>query len=329
MIDEFYMKLALNKAWENQGFAYPNPSVGAVIVDENGKILSVATNDFGKAHAELNAVKEVYEKLKKPCNIKNAHELHSFLLKNHDGLFTNFTIYVTLEPCNHYGKTPPCSLLISTLGFKRVVVATNDTNDIATGGIKKLQNQGIDLVLGVCEEEAKKLFYPFQKWSNENFVFFKLAMSLNGKIASGVITSQTSRKMVHKLRDKIDLLVIGGNTVRIDNPILDSRLVGGNVPDILIYSRQKEFDSNLKLFKVKNRTVYIEDNFEKLKNYKYIMIEGGEGMLKECKEIIDWYLIFQSPHFKDGKDINYDLKLSRLHSFNNKSQDMVGWFEKG
>ena len=321
------MKLAIKKAWENQGFSYPNPSVGAVIVDGNGKILSVATNNWGKAHAEVNATRIAYGKLHKKCKIKDATKLHNFLCENHNGLFEDCTIYVTLEPCNHYGKTPPCSLLIESLNFKRVVVAIKDTNKIAVGGIKRLKDCAIKVTLGICENEAKKLIFPFKKWNSGNFIFFKLALSLNGIISPGIITSQTSRKMVHKLRDKIDLLVIGGNTVRVDNPILDSRLVGGNVPDILIYSRQKNFDKNLKLFKVKNREVYIENNFEKLKNYKYIMIEGGETMLKSCEKIIDCYLIFQSPHFKSGNGINYNLKLSKLNSYTNRENDIVNWLK--
>ncbi len=325
----YYMDLAIKEAWKYQGLTYPNPAVGAVIVDEKNQILSISAHKGkGKAHAELNAVKKAFIKITnstKIKKIKNPSKLHKFLLNNHNNIFNNSTIYVTLEPCNHHGSTPPCSLLLSTLKFKRVVIATKDPNQIATGGYKKLKNENIDVALGVCEDKAKKLLYPFQKWNNDNFVFFKLAMSLNGTIASGIITSQISRKMVHKLRDKIDLLVIGGNTVRIDNPILDARLVSKTAPDILIYSQKKEFDKNLKLFKVKNRKVYIEDNFDRLKDYKFIMIEGGEGMLKASEKIIDWYLIFQTQNFKSGKQINYDLTLSQLSSHQNSSTDSVKW----
>jgi len=324
------MDLAIKEAWKYQGLNYPNPAVGAVIVDKCGKILSISAHKGkGTAHAELNAISEalkILSKDKKSVLIDEPNSLHSYILKNHNSLFKECTIYVTLEPCNHFGSTPPCALLISTLKFKRVVIATPDLNPIATGGIERLKKSNIEVVLGVCKKKADKLIEPFVRWSNSNFIFFKLAMSLNGVIAHGIISSKESRKMVHILRDKIDLLVIGGNTIREDNPILDARMVNGKAPDILIYSHNKNFDLSLNLFKVKNRKVFIEDNFDKLSEYNYIMIEGGEGMLKATQKIVNWYLFYQSDNFKSGKHINFDLKLTQLNSFKNSSNDKISWY---
>jgi diaminohydroxyphosphoribosylaminopyrimidine deaminase/5-amino-6-(5-phosphoribosylamino)uracil reductase len=152
-------------------------------------------------------------------------------------------------------------------------------------------------------------------------------MSLNGVIDGGVITSLASRGLVHKFRDRCDLLVIGGNTVRTDRPTLDARLCSGKAPDILIYSKKGNFDKNIPLFNVKNRKVYIEDNFDILKNYKNIMIEGGEGMLKATKDIVDLYAIFRSSNFKTGKHPDINLSLELLSCLDIKG-DTLSWLKK-
>ena len=116
------------------------------------------------------------------------------------------------------------------------------------------------------QQECDELLSPFVAWqSHQPFVFFKLALSKNGVARGGIITSEASRTMVHRLRDKCDLLVIGGNTVRTDRPLLDARLCDGMAPDVLIYSRQNDFDSSIPLFSVKNRKVLIENSFEKVR----------------------------------------------------------------
>ncbi|NOX16166.1 MAG: riboflavin biosynthesis protein RibD, partial [Epsilonproteobacteria bacterium] len=167
---------------------------------------------------------------------------------------------------------------------------------------------------------------PFTKWQDKNFVFFKIAMSQNGVISPGIITSENSRKLVHSFRNVCDLLVIGGNTVRIDRPTLDARLCNAKAPDILIYSKKEKFDKDIPLFKVKNRKVFIANNFDILNNYKNIMIEGGARMLKATKEITNLYAIFHSSNFKSGEypDLNLNLELLNLQ---NIQGDTLGWLK--
>ncbi len=327
--DNFYLSLALKEAWRYQGLTYPNPAVGAVVVDKYGKILSISAHKkHGLPHAELNAIKEAFVLLKEDKDLKNlsdATQIHSYILKNHNDIFKECKIYVTLEPCNHYGSTPPCSLLIKTLGFKEVIIGSLEENKTAAGGVQALKNTGIRVKTGVLKKQCDELLYPFKKWQKDRFILFKIATNLNGSYDTGIISSKTSREFVHKLRDKIDLLVIGGNTVRIDRPVLDSRLIGGKAPDVLIYSRQKEFDRSIALFNVPNRQVYIADNFEILKRYKFIMFEGTNTLFEATKEIVDWHLFFISPDIKQGKTLQTDAKLKPLwHSC--LENDTMIWF---
>ena len=329
--DRFCMSLAIKEAWKYQGLTYPNPAVGAVVV-KNGKIFSIAAHKkAGEPHAEVLAIKEAYYKLSKDENIlklSDSKDIHEYLYENSKDIFKDSTIYVTLEPCNHFGKTPPCSNLLSKLKFKKVVISIKDPNKKASGGIEYLKKNRIDVKVGVLEKEGKKLIEPFVKWSKDRFIFFKLAQTINGVIAPGVISSLKSREYVHRLRDRIDLLVIGGNTVRVDRPMLDSRLIGGKNPDVLIYSKEKKFDKSIPLFNVKNREVFIENSFEKLKNYKFIMIEGGEGMLEATKDLVDWYLFFISPKIKSGKQYSLDLELNILNQ-QKIDKDLLIWSDNG
>ena len=330
--DEFYMTLALSAALKYQGLTFPNPAVGCVILDTNQKIISIKAHEkAGSSHAELSAIKDAYITLTNDHTLKkidDANEIYRFLIKNHNDKFKGFTIFITLEPCNHQGSTPPCSILLSTLGFKRVVIGTLDPNKTAAGGYDHLLSSKIDVKLGVCERECKEIIEPFVKWQETNFIFFKLAQTINGVIDGGTISSLASRKFTHKIRNKIDLIVIGGNTVRVDRPILDSRLVGGRAPDVLIYSKKKDFDKSIALFNVKNRKVFIENSFEKLKDYKYIMIEGGQNMLEATKKITDWYLFFISSNFKKGKEMQLDLSLKKLH-IDQCGTDTQVWYKRG
>ena len=325
-----FINLALEKAWAYQGLTYPNPPVGAVITDNQNNFISYGVHvKAGSPHAEVNAIKKAYHKLTnddKIFNLKDSSEIHKYIHINHNGIFRDKHIYVTLEPCNHFGKTPPCSELISELGFKRVIIGTHDTNKKASGGVEFLKKNSLHVEVLNCST-CKELLEPFSTWQKESFVFFKLAMSNNGVIDGGTITCKESRELVHKLRDRCDLLVIGGNTVRIDRPTLDARLCDGKAPDVLIYSKTKEFDKDIPLFSVPNRTVHVEDNFDKIKEYKFVMIEGGEGMLEASKELVNHYLIFRSPHFKDGNSPKISLKLKELNS-SCIGEDRLTWFKK-
>lgn len=316
--DEQLIKIALDHAWSYQGLTFPNPAVGSVITDKNSNIISIGVHEYaGGPHAEVNAIKNAYIKLTNDKTIKKlttSKDLHEYLYKNHNDIFIDKSIYVTLEPCNHEGKTPPCSNLISKLGFKKIVIGTLDPNKKASGGYERLKNDGLHVKINVGQDECKKLLEPFSIWQKKPFVFFKLALSKNNVISGGTITCKESRTHVHALRAKTDLLLIGGNTVRVDRPTLDARLVDGRAPDVLIYSQQKEFDKDIPLFQVPNRKVFIENNFEKINDYHFVMIEGGIGMLNAIKDKINWYLFYRSPHTKDGKVIELDIDLKEYFS---------------
>jgi len=261
---EYFINLALEKAWAYQGLTYPNPPVGAVITDNQNNFISDGEHtEAGTPHAEVNAIKQAYFNLTNDKSIlkqEYSKEIHEYLYKNHNNIFSDKNIYVTLEPCNHFGKTPPCSKLIKELGFKKVFIGTLDPNKEASGGAKYLQKYGLHVEVGLLEDKCKELLEPFTIWQKKPFVFFKLAQSSNGVISGGTITCKESRMHVHALRDKTDLLVIGGNTVRIDRPTLDARMVDGKAPDILIYSKSKEFDRSIPLFNMYFFIFYLFNN---------------------------------------------------------------------
>lgn len=330
MNDEFYMSLAIKKAWQYQILTYPNPAVGALILDKNNQILSIeAHQKAGCNHAEVNAIKSALKKLNSNLVFpKDEKQTYDFILKNHNNLLKEAKIYVTLEPCAHHGKTPPCANLIKELYFSEVIISQKDINPTAKGGAEILKNAGIKVKFGVLQNEGFLLLEPFLRCLNGNFSFLKLGMSLNGVIKGGVITNNASRLLVHKLRNVSEILAIGGNTVRVDRPILDTRLLGENFknPDIFIYSKKNEFDKTIPLFSVKNREVIISNDIEKLKNYKLCMIEGGEQMARNLPNFVTHILIFFSNKFINLDSISLNLELELL--FLDKLDDnYYGWFK--
>lgn len=300
--DNFYMKLAIDEAWKYQLLTYPNPAVGCVIV-KNGRLIAIeAHKEAGKAHAEVNALKAAY--ITENSNsvletINNSEEIHNFLISNHNDFFNDCEVYVTLEPCNHIGKTPACANLLKELKPKRVIISVKDPNPKAAGGIKTLIDEGIDVKLDVLKEEGLNLILPFMSWQNKTCIFYKMAQTLNGSI-DGKISGNRALAYVHTLRDKIDLLLIGGNTIRLDKPTLDARYIAGNSPDIMIYSKNKIFDNNIPLFKIPNRKVIISDDLFKILDYKFVMIEGTYTLLEKLKERLDFIVLIISPNIKKG-----------------------------
>ncbi|MEI8006794.1 MAG: bifunctional diaminohydroxyphosphoribosylaminopyrimidine deaminase/5-amino-6-(5-phosphoribosylamino)uracil reductase RibD [Bacteroidota bacterium] len=207
-----YMKHALTLARKGAGFVSPNPLVGAVVVKDE-KILSEGWHkEFGGAHAEVNAIAGAGEAAK------------------------GADLYITLEPCSHQGKTPPCTDLIIRSGIKRVIIGMKDPNPLVNGkGIAVLKENGIEVLTGLLEEECKQLNEVFIKFisSHKPFVIFKYAMTLDGKIAtvdnaSRWITGEESRKIVHKLRNNMSSVMVGADTVIFDDPMLNVRLKGKN-----------------------------------------------------------------------------------------------------
>ncbi|MEA2112298.1 MAG: bifunctional diaminohydroxyphosphoribosylaminopyrimidine deaminase/5-amino-6-(5-phosphoribosylamino)uracil reductase RibD [Campylobacterota bacterium] len=328
MNDTLFMKLAIDEAWKYQGLTYPNPAVGAVVVGSHGEILSIAAHQkAGEPHAEVLALRDAYTKLTgdvKITSFKSSHDIHDYLHVNHNNCFSECTIYTTLEPCTHIGKTPSCATLLQKLSFKRVVIGSLDTHKIASGGKSFFKN----VESGVCQEACDALLAPFNAWQNNNFIFFKWAQRLDGTVDGGTVSSLQSRTDVHALRDRCDLLVVGGNTVREDRPTLDSRLVNGKAPDILIYSNSSEFDKTIPLFNVPKRKVHIESDFSMLKEYKNIMIEGGPSMFSATKGLVNYYLSFIAP--SSGGTIpftNEKIEFKYLH-VEPSGNDLKIWLEE-
>jgi len=326
------MNLALSEAWKYQGLTYPNPAVGCTIVGQNSELLSVeAHKKAGEPHAEVQALKSAYFKLTNDSNILNltlSSDIHTFLLKNHNNCFKNILLFTTLEPCSHIGKTPSCASLICALGIKKVFVGFNDINDEASGGNEILQKSGIDLETEVLKKQCEDLILPFNRWNKKRFVFFKWAQRLNATTDAGEISSKESRTNVHAMRDVCDLLVIGGNTVRVDRPTLDARLVNGKAPDVLIISREKEFDKTIPLFNVKDRDVYIEDNFAKLENYKNIMIEGSSKMFELSKAIVDYHLCYLAPKMGGSSGFEKNIEKFDILNIQKETQDIIMWMKR-
>ncbi len=328
----FYMNLALHEAWKYQGLTYPNPAVGCVILGENGELLAVeAHHKAGEPHAEVNALRSAYYKLTQNKAILQLHtsrEIHTFLLQNHNNIFKNCSLYSTLEPCSHVGKTPSCANLIAQLGIKNLYIGVEDLHETAAKGNKILIKSGLHVSIHVNKEKCEDLLFPFRRFINERFVFFKWAQRLNGTTDGGIVSSETSRRNVHAMRNVCDLLVIGGNTVRSDRPTLDARLVNGKAPDILILSRQKEFDRTIPLFHVPNRKVTIASDFSLLKNYKNIMIEGSEKMYELSRDIVDYYLCYLAPGFGGHEGFkNIEDKFDILNA-GKEAEDIILWMKR-
>jgi diaminohydroxyphosphoribosylaminopyrimidine deaminase/5-amino-6-(5-phosphoribosylamino)uracil reductase len=326
------MDLAIKEAYKYFGFTYPNPPVGAVVVRDCA-ILSISAHKLsGTPHAEVNAIKEAYLHItndKNIVDITDPTQIHEYLYQNHNNIFNDCDIYVTLEPCNHYGKTPPCALLLENLRFKRVIIGSLESNSNAEGGAKRLSDIGIDVISGIKEKESKELLSIFDKSVVEDkpYIFFKYAQTINGTISGGYLSCSESLDMVHHLRDKCDLLIIGGNSVRVDRPTLDARRVDGKAPDVLIYSNSKEFDKDIPLFNIPNREVYISNSLDIIKDYRFIMVEGGSGMLRSFRDIIDSILLFTTPNISDGGyKMDSDIKTEYIH-FDRVGVDIFAWLK--
>jgi len=326
------MTLALDAAWDYQLLTFPNPAVGAVCIGSRGEILSVgAHKKAGGPHAEVYALRDAYTYLSHDNAIADCDDsavIHDYLRHRHNRLFETVSMAVTLEPCSHSGKTPPCALLIRDLGIKTLYISCKDPNPAAAGGAEILANSGVECTFGVMEEEGKNLLEPFLHWQNQPFVFFKWAQRLDGTFDNGAISSQQSRKGVHALRDRCDLIVIGGNTVRTDRPTLDARLTGGKAPDVLIYSHRDDFDPAIPLFEIPNRQVFIESSLEKIKEYRLVMIEGGASMMQASRDAVNWYLSYIAPKIGGGiqtlGSVTEDFEV--LHAKIN--EDIILWMKR-
>lgn len=231
------MRRALELAKKGQGKVSPNPMVGAVLV-KNGKIIAEGYHEyFGGPHAEVNALKKMTK-----SQIRGS------------------ILYVTLEPCCFFGKTPPCTNFLLSKGVKNIVVAMRDPNPLVAGkGILELKKAGVDVRVGVLEEEAKSLNRVFikNKTNELPFVSIKLGLTLDGKIAvvkgkSGYITNEESRSEVHRIRANVDAILTTSETVLKDNPHLGVRMVKGRDPLRIIIDSKLRTDPKASVYRDNN-----------------------------------------------------------------------------
>lgn len=291
---EKYIKRCFYLAQLGEGYVSPNPMVGGVLVYNDEIIGEGYHKQFGEAHAEVNCINSVAENHKK--NIEHS------------------TLYINLEPCNHYGKTPPCTDLILKHKIKNVVISNIDNHDLVAGkGIQKLLDNGVNVIHGILKEQGEllnKRFFISNKLQRP-YIILKWAESKDGFIGKEneriQISGETSQIIAHQLRKLSDAILVGKNTVLSDNPSLTTRLVTGKNPDRIIWSNSwNEIHSNFKIFDTQAKT-YITKDFklntmtEILKkiyalNYGILLIEGGAKTINYFIENNLWNeaIVFQS-----------------------------------
>jgi diaminohydroxyphosphoribosylaminopyrimidine deaminase/5-amino-6-(5-phosphoribosylamino)uracil reductase len=250
MDHETYMARCIQLAENGLGRTYPNPLVGSVIVYKDTIIGEGWHRKAGEPHAEVNAVNSVKDK----------------------SLLSESTLYVNLEPCSHFGKTPPCSDMINSQGISHVVIGTSDPNILVAGkGIEKLKAAGIDVTIGVLERECLELnrrFFTFHS-KNRPFIILKWAETADGFIAPLQkenrepvwITNTYSRQLVHKWRSEEDAIFVGTNTVIDDDPMLNVRDWAGNNPVKIVLDRSGKIPTESKIFHG-TKTIVITENIE-------------------------------------------------------------------
>lgn len=249
-----WMKEALELASLGKGYVSPNPLVGCVVVDNKGnKIGEGFHKKFGESHAEVNAISSITNK----------------------ELLSGATVYVTLEPCSHIGKTPPCADMLAALPLKEVIIAMKDPNPKVNGnGIRILKNAGIKVQVGILESEAEKLneFFIHHQNFGRPFITLKIAQTADGFLAaadgdSQWISGKQSRKKVHEWRAEYDAVLIGRTTAMADNPSLTVRHIKGRQPKRIVIDGPFELPRDLNVFsdKYEERTTILTWNKEKSK----------------------------------------------------------------
>ncbi len=261
-----YMQRAIELARRGAGFVNPNPMVGCVVVKNDVVIAEGYHEYYGGFHAERNALTYT------DADCKGA------------------TLYVTLEPCCHYGKTPPCTEIIIEKGIKKVVVGLLDPNPLVSGkGISILKNAGIEVVTGVEEEKIKDLNKIFLKYikTKRPYVLLKTAMTLDGKIASYTgdskwITNEKSRKLVHKLRSEMMGIVAGIGTVKSDDPMLNCRLECQQTTD----NGQQYIHQPIRIIVDTKASISLDSNIVKTsKEYKTIIAHADSASQENIEKL--------------------------------------------
>jgi diaminohydroxyphosphoribosylaminopyrimidine deaminase/5-amino-6-(5-phosphoribosylamino)uracil reductase len=298
-----WMRLALREARRGLGRTSPNPAVGAVIVSARGLLLAKGWHRAaGQPHAEIEAIR----RLARPALARGA------------------TLYVTLEPCSTHGRTGPCVDAIIAAGFRRVVVGVVDPNPAHAGrGLKQLRKAGIDIIQGVLAQEAAALNRGFNKWilTGLPYVIAKCALSLDGRItrlpAEGQwLTSERSRADVHRLRARVDAILIGAGTLRDDNPRLTVRGVRcARQPWRVVVARSGELPAHAHLFtdEHRNRTlVYKKRSLAWVlrdlgrRGVTTVLLEGGMRILGEAfdKRLVDRVQFYVAPLLLGGPKLS-------------------------
>lgn len=239
---EKYMKKCLKLALKADGKTSPNPLVGCVVLDKNGKEISTG---YHKKYGDLHAEAEALNKL--------------------DNEAQGGTLIVNLEPCSHWGKTPPCADLIIKKGIKKLVVGMRDPNPLVSGeGIEKCKKAGIEIIENILHDEAVKLNEVFIKNMTQKatFIAIKVATTLDGKIATKTgsskwITSEKARAEVQKIRNRYDAILTTSSTVIKDNPSMTCSIKGGKNPVKIILDRELKTDFNSKIYTSNNKKIYI------------------------------------------------------------------------
>ena len=281
MTDKTWMKQVLRLAEKGRGRTSPNPMVGAVLV-KGGKIVGKGHHaKAGEAHAEIVALHQAGEKAR------------------------GSTLYINLEPCTHYGRTPPCAPRVIEAQVKRVVIGMKDPNPEVKGrGISNLRKAGIDVQTGVLEKECQKVNEAFCKYmvKKDPFVILKVASTLDGKIAtrdgnSKWITGEASRRFVHRLRDHADGVLVGIGTILKDDPMLTTRIEGGRDPYRIVLDSRLRIPERARIFDETPSTVIIATTER-----------GSKEKMERLRERGVQVLIFDS---KEGK-VNLNACLKRL-----------------
>lgn len=273
MEPQYYMERCIALAKRGAGKVAPNPMVGAVLVYDDRIIGEGWHQQFGQPHAEVNCI----------TSVKN-EDIH---------LLPKATLYVSLEPCSHYGKTPPCADLIIRERISKVVIGCRDPFEEVNGkGIEKLKAAGIEVVVGVKEDECKTLnerFFTFQL-QQRPFVVLKWAETNDGKIANPSteknlrlqISNPFSNRLVHKWRSEEAAIMVGTRTALIDNPELTNRLWTGQSPVRVVIDKQLQLPDSLHLFDGKSKTLIFNNSKQDEKgNLLYFKLENKQSCIRE------------------------------------------------
>ncbi len=338
MTDEFYMRRCLVLAEKAEGYTYPNPLVGAVIVHNDRIIGEGYHHKAGEAHAEINAINSVDNK----------------------ALLKESTIYVSLEPCAHFGRTPPCALALVQHQFKKVVIGCVDSNTLVHGkGIEILRDAGIEVKIGVLEKECRELnrrFFTFHQ-QGRPYIILKWAESADGFIDKNgqptQISNTLSRQFVHDMRSREHAILVGRGTALADNPSLTTREIIGRNPIRIVLDRYLKVPTTHNLYNEDAQTLVLntiredDDNnisFQKIKAYdslsdmlsllhregiQSVLVEGGRATLERFieEDLWDEAYVISNPNLRLASGTQAPLFAKNPHNKFNLRDNTVTFYK--